>query len=481
MWQLVSEVWHWLILVVSLGFAIWAAVHVVLYKRDDRSAVAWLGFIIFLPLFGALTYFLFGINRLHRRAAALYRGHPRPPRELSPELDRLLASGPALLPELAGFISRVVKTPLLDGNTFEVYEGGAAFRAMLGAIAEARRSVTLVSYIFGNDVVGRRFLDALLAAQERGVAVRVLIDAVGDRYSRPSMCRRLRAAGVRAARFNPTLFARSVAYSNLRNHRKLLVLDGELAFTGGMNLRYGHALDESPPHPVQDVHFAVRGPVVDSLQRIFAEDWVFTTGERLTDDAFFSDFDGVVQGAADGCIARAIDDGPAETFEHLRWTLLGALACAQRRVRVATPYFLPDEGLMTALTMASRRGVEVEILLPEQGNLKLVHWASSALWGQLLEGGVRIHLTPPPFDHSKLMVVDGLWALIGSANWDPRSLRLNFELNIEVYGELFAQRLDAVLDRKLAAARPVRLETLLSRSYWLRLRDGLARLASPYL
>lgn len=481
MWQLIHEIWHWLVVAASLVGAVTAGLHVVTRKRDGRSAVAWLGFIVFLPLIGAVTYFIFGINRIHGRAAALYHGHERKPQGLSEELRPRGPLGPPPLPELARFVSGVVTTPLLVGNTFEVYEGGAAYTAMLEAMARARRSVTLQTYIFDNDRVGRRFRNGLLAAQQRGVEVRVLIDAVGDRYSRPSMFRRLRAAGLRAAVFNPTSIPRSVTYANLRNHRKLLVLDGERAFTGGMNLRHGHAVEESPRYPVQDVHFGIEGPVVGSLQRVFADDWAFTTGERLDDDTFFHPFDQRAHHVAQGCVARVIDDGPAETFEHLRWTLLGALACAQRRVRIATPYFLPDEGLVTALAMAARRGVEVEILLPERGNLKLVQWASTAMWSQVLDGGSNIFLTPPPFDHSKLMVVDGLWTLIGSANWDPRSLMLNFELNVEVYSRAFAQRIDALLDRKQATARAVSLDDLVARPPWMRLRDGLARLASPYL
>ncbi len=485
MWQTVSEIWHWLVVAASLVAAVGAGLHVVTRKRDEKAAVAWLGFIVFLPLIGALTYIVFGINRIHGRAETKGRRHPPEPEGLAREqnLGRGLPAVP--LPELEQFVSRVVKAPLLFGNRFEVYERGAAFKAMLGAMAEARRSVTLLTYIFGNDALGRRFQEALVAAQGRGLQVRVLIDAVGDRYSQPSMFRRLRAAGVRTAVFNPTTIPRSVTYANLRNHRKLMVLDGERAFTGGMNLRHGHAIEESPRYPVQDVHFSVRGPVVGSLQRVFANDWAFTTGEWLDEATFFHEFGNVAPDVApdvaDGCAARAIDDGPAETLGHLRWTLLGALACAQQRVRIATPYFLPDEGLLTALAMAARRGVEVDILLPEQGNLKLVQWASTALWWQVLEGGSRIFLTPPPFDHSKLMVVDGLWSLIGSANWDPRSLRLNFELNVEVYSGAFAQRIDAVLDRKQAAARAVSLVDLVTRPRWIRLRDGLARLASPYL
>ncbi|MEM1183115.1 MAG: phospholipase D-like domain-containing protein, partial [Acidobacteriota bacterium] len=377
---------------------------------------------------------------------------------------------------LAGSVHMVVDERVQGGNEIETYLDGDAFAAMLGAIDGARSSVTLLTYIFDHDAVGLRFRESLAAAVKRGVAVKVLIDAVGDRYTSPPMHETLRAAGVPVEVFNPTFLPRSATYSNLRNHRKLLVVDGRVAFTGGMNISAVHALDESPPNPTRDVHFRVEGPVVGTLQRSFADDWRFTTDEVLAGDAFFPALE-----PAGALAARVIDDGPAETIHHLRWTLLAGLACARRRVRIQTPYFLPDPGVITALIMAVRRGVEVDIVLPGRGNLKLVQWASTAMWWQVLEGGCRIFTTPQPFDHSKLMVVDGAWSLIGSANWDPRSLRLNFELNLEVYSEVFAGALETLLDEKIAASREVTLADVDARPHWMRLRDGLARLASPYL
>ncbi|MEM8993409.1 MAG: phospholipase D-like domain-containing protein [Acidobacteriota bacterium] len=475
MLAVVGEVWQWLALGLSAAVVLGAVAHAAMWKRESRAALAWIAFILLLPLVGAASYWLFGVNRIQRRAWKLYRDH-EPVEGPVGEACEVASLGSRTLCELAGFIDRVVDGPVQGGNRIRTYEDGAAFRAMLDAIAAAERSVTLLTYIFDHDAVGLRFRDALADAVRRGVDVKVLIDAVGDRYTRPPMHETLLASGVRTAVFNPTFLPRSAMYSNLRNHRKLMVVDGRVAFTGGMNISAVHAVDEDPPAPARDVHFRVEGPVVGSLQRAFADDWRFTTDEVLGGAAFFP-----VTRPAGALAARVIDDGPAETMLHLRWTLLAGLACARRRVRIQTPYFLPDPGLITALIMAARRGVEVEILLPERGNLKLVQWASTALLWQVLEGDCRIFLAPPPFDHSKLMVVDGEWSLIGSANWDPRSLRLNFELNLEVYSAPFAAELDAILDAKLAAAEEITLADVDSRPHWMRLRDGLARLASPYL
>jgi cardiolipin synthase A/B len=220
----------------------------------------------------------------------------------------------------------------------------------------------------------------------------------------------------------------------------------------------------------------VEGPVVTELQEAFANDWAFTTGEILDGETWFPQ-----TGEQGDIIARVIPDGPDADFENARWTLLAALAEAQTSVRILTPYFLPDNALITALNLAALRGVRVDIVLPAQNNLPFVHWASRALWWQMLERGCHIWLTPPPFDHSKLMIVDGHWVLLGSANWDARSLRLNFEMNVECYDRNFAAWMEKVLERKMQGAHEVTLSDVDARTVPGKLRDALARLFSPYL
>jgi cardiolipin synthase len=264
---------------------------------------------------------------------------------------------------------------------------------------------------------------------------------------------------------------------NLRNHRKLLAVDGQIAFTGGMNIRHGNVLADKPRHPVRDLQFRVEGPLVAQLQAAFASDWTFTTGEALDGEKWFPK----PRPTDRGIIARVITDGPDSDFEKLRLTLLAALAEAQTSIQILTPYFLPDPALISALNLASLRGVRVDIILPARSNLPFVHWASRAMWWQMLERGCRIWLTPPPFDHSKLMIVDEHWVLFGSANWDERSLRLNFELNVECYGRDLAHVMTAVIGKKLRSAREVTLAEADGRAIPAKLRDAIARLFSPYL
>jgi cardiolipin synthase A/B len=249
-------------------------------------------------------------------------------------------------------------------------------------------------------------------------------------------------------------------------------VDGQIAFTGGMNIRHGNMISETPRRPVQDLHFRVTGPVVAELQAAFANDWAFTTREVLDGEIWFPKLS-----EAGEAVARVITDGPDGDFENLQLTL----AEAQTSVQILTPYFLPDGTLISALNLAALRGVRVDIVLPGKNNLPFVHWASRAMWWQVLERGCRIWLTPPPFDHSKLMIVDSHWVLLGSANWDARSLRLNFEMNVEGYGRQFAQKMEMVIAKKISIAREVTLAEMDARPLTIRLRDAAVRLFSPYL
>lgn len=456
--------------------ALFAAGHAVCFKRDSRSAASWVLFILFVPLIGTLLYFWVGINRVKRRALGL-RGHRRrEPR--GGEGNPVPADAhPAL-----AVSARLNRDPLRTGNLVRLLvDGEEAYPEMLRAIREARHSISLATYIFDNDPVGREFAEALVAAAGRGCEVRVLVDAVGARYSFPSIFRRFRGAGprLRAARFLDTVLPWRFHYSQLRNHRKILVADGRVAFLGGMNLRRGHLVKQAPSGTaIQDLHFRVEGPVVSDVQEVFANDWLFAAKERLEGARWFP-ADGS-PGVGD-TYARVLTDGPDEDIGKLRWTLLGAISVAKESVRVLTPYFVPDQALLDSLALAALRGVRVEIVLPAHNNVFLVQWASNALLWQLLERGCRVFATPAPFDHSKLFVVDGRWALVGSANWDARSLRLNFELGLELEDPDLVGGLEREFDRKRDGATELSLRGQDARPLWTRLRDGTARLFSPYL
>jgi cardiolipin synthase len=458
-------------LAIGLVLAIFATLHILLTKREVASAVGWIGLIWFAPIFGVISYLVLGVNRVRRRARRL-----RPPDadaggvsawHLPTSIDGLEALGRG--------IHRITGRPLLAGTQVAVYQNGdAAYPPMLAAIEAANSSVGLSSYIFRDDIWGGRFIEALARATTRGVVVRVLIDGIGGGWLSSPAYHRLRRQGVPVARFMHSLLPWRMPFLNLRNHKKILVIDGILAFTGGMNIADENVMATNPKQPVQDLHFRIQGPVVAQLAEAFADDWAFVTGEDLDGAAWL-----VPIGQGDGPLARMIDSGPDEDLEKIEFAVLQAVSCARTSIAVMTPYFLPDERLITALSLAAMRGVAVDVVIPRQSNHTLVDWATRTNIRPLLPDGVRIWQSPPPFHHTKLMVVDGAWSLIGSCNWDIRSFRLNFELCMEVYDADLASTLTALMQR--AKASELNQAELNARSLLMRIRDAGARLMLPYL
>jgi cardiolipin synthase A/B len=460
-----------------------ASSHAVLNKRDTRSAMGWVGLIVLVPGLGALLYLLLGINRIQRRARRLRSATPEivsdvPAARVSSTAG---AAAPAPVSEhlraLARLAEHVTSRPLVPGNRIEMLrDGDETYPAMIGAIDGATRSIAFATYIFDVDDAGRPFIEAFARAHARGVDVRVLVDDAGARYSRPRADRLLRARGVPTATFLPVYLPWALPYSNLRNHRKVMVVDGRVGFTGGMNIREGCLHRSSRRSATRDVHFRVRGPVLAHLFDVFAEDWYFASGERLGGEPW------TIRGDTAGtALARGIIDGPDDDLDVLRSCLLGAIATARTSIRIVTPYFLPDEALVTALNVAALRGVRVDIVVPEKGNLALVSWAMRGELWKSLGRGCSVWLTPRPFDHAKVLVVDGEWSLVGSANWDPRSLRLNFEFDVECYDRELARQLDAFVDERVASARALDARELTTAPLPTRLRDGFARLFVPFL
>ncbi len=479
----VNRYWPHVALGLSIVAGTGAAVHAAMTKHDVRAAIGWVGLLLFSPLFGALFYFAAGINRIRQtrmsqqrdQALLAYAGHLE-----SRDVIDVVPYSAAQFASLRLLGDQVSRFPLVGGNAIQPLTGGdETYPAMLDAIRGARRSIAVQSYIFDNDPVGRELALALIEAHERGVQVRVLIDAIGSRYSRPPIVGMLARKGVRTARFmtNPLGLLR-MPYANLRSHRKILVVDGLRGFTGGMNVRaaFVHAL--SGDRTNGDTHFSLQGPVVGQLSAVFAHDWNFTTGETLQGEDWFPQ--ALARGA--GTVPmRCVPSGPDRAMGATHAMLQGALAVAQRRVRIQSPYFLPDQTLIGALATAARRGIEVDIVIPGSNNLRLVNYAMMAQLDQVVRTGCRVWRTHGPFDHSKLMTVDDAWSYIGSSNLDPRSLRLNFELDTEVYDYDLALWIGARLDALIGGAHRVTLEELRGAPFAQRLRNRVIWLATPYL
>ena len=444
-------------------------VHVLLYKRSVGAAVSWIGIAWLSPFLGGLLYAIMGINRVKRRAQRLRR--QRQPLMLATS-DGARGATDSLTP-LEYAVGRLTGLPSKPGNSVEMLRSGdQAYPRMLEEIGRAQKSVGLCSYIFRADEAGEKFHEALIAAQQRGVQVRVLIDGIGSGYFWSGTYDRLRKAGVPVARFLHSYFPWQTPFLNLRNHRKLLVVDGRVAFTGGLNIGAENVEATNPSHRVRDTHFRIEGPVVEQLTDAFADDWLFTTGEHLPDADWFPPLEPV------GTVsARVVPSGPDEDMEQIEFATLHAISCARESIRVVTPYFLPGEPLTMALGLAAMRGIRVDILLPQNSNHAILDWARRVPLRPLIEVGCRIWLMPAPFDHSKLMTIDDSWSFIGSANWDTRSFRLNFELNVELHDADFARQIAALS----TPTERLTLADIDGDPLPIRLRNSAARLLQPYL
>lgn len=473
-----------LMLAVIPLIAVVTAGHALLFKRDSRSAFGWIAVSVMFPLVGPALYFMFGINRVRTRAQELSR---KTPFRLGVAFERGdfgqagVAVSPIDLPEpwrpLARLSDALVPRSLVQGNEVEpLYNGEQAYPPMLAAIESATRQILLTTYIFESNATGRSFIGALARARLRGVEVRVLLDGVGELYSWPLAGRLLARAGIDYGRFLPPRLLPPSFHINMRNHRKLLVVDGDVAFIGGMNIGDRHLAEAADGKGVVDVHFRLRGPVVTQIQMIFAEDWRFATGGIVEPAG------GTPSVAGEGtALCRACSDGPNEDMDKLSMLIIGASSLARERIEIMTPYFVPTAALISALQTAALRGVKVVILLPEKSNLRFVDWATRNLLWELLQHGVEVRYQPEPFAHSKLFVIDGHYALIGSANIDPRSLRLNFELGVEIFDAGLARALSEHFATAVANSRPVTLEEVDSRRLPVRVRDAICWLFSPYL
>lgn len=458
--------------VVHLLLAVGVTGHVLVNKRDPGSAMAWIGIAWLSPVLGSVLYVLLGVNRVRRRAltmrALLRRSAPSEGPAADIATDDYLAG-------LERSAQRITGRPAKGGNAVSVLRNGdEAYPRMIASIDAAEHSIALASYIFRADIAGIPFIDALVRAHARGVEVRVLIDGVGGGYFWSTTHLKLRRAGVAVARFLHSPLPWRMPFLNLRLHKKLLGVDGRSAFVGGLNIGAENLLRDQPAHPVLDTHFHIEGPVAAQIIRSFADDWYFITAEHLAGERWFPP----VAPIGDS-LARAVTSGPDQDLEKIELMILQAVGAARSSVKIMTPYFLPDDRIITGLALASMRGVEVDVVLPASSNHPTLDWGARAHIGPLLSAQCRVWTHGAPFDHSKLMTIDGKWCLIGSANWDMRSFRLNFELNVEIYHSELVLQLEQFITRK----QEVRLssELLQRTSLPIALRNSAARLMLPYL
>ncbi len=452
-----------------------AACHAVIYKREPRAALGWFAFIVAAPIIGTLFYILFGLNRIQRKGLrfdALYPKKSLNIKQLPVRNDRkleyknILTVGENLAYSPICSIDQI--SPL---NT-----GDQAYPAMIKSINQASKSIYLYSYIFEVDGATDEVISSLIKAKERGVLVRVLVDGVGSKATLNRLQEKLERAQISFAIFLPVIW--NLHFANLRNHRKILIIDNEVAFTGGLNIAQAYWPEKAGDDHVLDFHFMLKGEISAYIQAVFVDDWLFATGENLDNEIGST----IVQSnATPQAFGRVVIGGPGENTEKIQWHFISAVNSAKKTIRIVTPYFLPSKEVLSALIYSSLRGVKVDIIIPESTDSRLTTWAQMASLFDLLVRGCNIYLSPAPFDHSKFLIIDEEYVSLGSANWDVRSFRLNFEMNVEVSSDQLAGSLIEAFESKKRQSDLYSLEDHDERSIFVKLRGGFARMLTPYL
>jgi cardiolipin synthase len=374
-------------------------------------------------------------------------------------------------PQFARSMAALFGSSVLPGNRIEtLVNGNAIFPAMLQALRGATQTITFETYIYWRGDIADQFAEVLAQKAREGVSVKVLLDWVGSIPMEETLVERMQTSGVEVVRFRPVSW-RSIDKVNNRTHRKLVVVDGRIGFTGGVGIGDEWNGDARTRAEWRDTHYQVEGPVVAEFQAAFAEHWLEATGELLMGDRFFP----AVAAAGDSAAQVVASSTNQRSVMHLM--LMSALSAAKTKIRLGTPYFVPDETTRRQLLAARARGVEIDILMPgELTDARLVRRASRHFWGELLEAGIRIHEFEPTMYHCKLVVVDEAWASVGSTNIDDRALRLNDEVNLNAFDPAFAREQIAVFENDLKRARPYTLAQWQARSLWEKLSDWLASL-----
>ncbi|EIJ33845.1 cardiolipin synthase [Thiothrix nivea] len=450
---------------------------VVQQRRESGATLAWVLVIVLLPFIGLLGFWVFGTTRLHLRR----RKRRKVEEKLAPALQRVQVglNGERQIDGLSSSLLKLVRTlddvGPLGGNAVEVMRDGASvFTALEQAFDAATLHIHLVYYIWEPDFTGTCLRDALVRAAQRGVEVRLLVDDVGSRQANKRFFAPLLAAGGRVERFlKVNLFSRRLNLNN-RNHRKVVVIDGKLVFTGGMNVGDVYA---GRGEPWQDLHARIRGPVASALQEVFCQDWYHATGEDLVSETYFP----AIAETGDIC-AQFLASGPAdERWQAIHTLLFAAMNLACQRIWIETPYFVPDRPIVMALQTAALRGVDVRLLLPGRSDHPLVLYAGRSFIDDLLAAGARVFEMDRAMPHAKAVMIDGNFATLGSANMDQRSFRLNFEGNVFFYGTEIAGRLEQDF---LAICANVREVTAQQRQFLgkrQRFAESIARLVAPLL
>jgi cardiolipin synthase len=472
---------------VNYGLAIVVALGLLLRRKEPTTMTAWLLAILLVPFGGLIAYWFLGSGRLSRKVGRRRRRVAFLLTRLRDWANRHALGGssaaravvPPELADLEQIARRLAEMPAVGGNEVSVIcDAAVSFAALEAALRGAQHSIHLEYYAWSDDETGRRFRDLIADRARAGVQVRLLLDAGGCFTLSRRFIRPLIDAGVKVAYFLPLhRFPFSKRWSlHLRNHRKIVIVDGQDAFMGSQNIGDEYVGRVPSLSPWIDAQLHVRGPAALCLQEVFAEDWYLAAKERLDQAEYFPE-----PLRAGGSVVQILPTGPDQSLAILEQIVFGAVSAARRSIRIATPYFVPEAPLRMALLHAACRGLEVKLVLPTRSDVPLAVWAARSFYAELLDGGVEIFEFDGGMLHAKLIAVDEQWCLLGSANMDARSFRLNYEVGAAIFDAPVVRGVAAMIDAFCAQGRPITARRAHHVSLLRRMGEGAARLFAPLL
>jgi len=457
----------------------------VLEFRSPTKAVAWMFISFCVPFIGFIVYYFVARNyrsrrtirkkgtiifrevrsRLWKQAAVI-----RSAEDMGNE--EFLAQG-----RLFSLLSHLTENPITSCSQIEVLtDGKPTFTAMLKALEQAQHHIHIQFYIFRDDMIGREFTEVLIRKAQSGVKVRMMCDGLGSYHLKHKFVKKLKAAGIEFHFFLPPFTSFIQREVNYRNHRKILVIDGEVGFIGGLNIGDDYLGLYSSLGYWRDTHLEVRGDTVYFLQIVFLEDWEFASGQRITDPVYFPEHQCAGQERA-----LIVASGPDRNWNAIQEMCFSALAVAKRRICITTPYFIPDQSIYAAIKTAAVSGVEVDIIIPKISDSQIVQYASLSYIEELMRVGVRIHQYEKGFVHAKVMIIDDLLASVGTANMDMRSFYSNFELSAILFEQETIERLMEDFNRDLKESSRINYHEFIRRSRVQKTMETLSRMLSPLL
>ena len=472
--------WNVILFTVWQVIAVLTIVHVVLDNRQPAKTMAWALVIYFVPIVGVGFYLFFGINTRKERYVSERNMNQLTKRSMLEFVEQQNLRLPERhKPLIDLFINQNLSLPFKDNNVDIYTDGYQFFTALLQEISKARSHIHLDMYIFADDALGRLMADALIDKARQGVEIRVIYDDVGCWNVSSQFFERMREEGIEVVAFMPVRFPSFTSKVNYRNHRKIIVIDGQVGFIGGMNiaLRYVKGTKEQP---WRDTMLKVTGGAVNALQRAFLVDWYFVDRTLLSDRKYYPQHTAVDGQLPNNCLAQVVTSGPVTPYPEIMQGFVRIITGARRYLYLETPYFLPNDPVLFALKTVALAGVDVRVICPRHSDARFVEWASRSYLREVVEAGVKVKLYDAGFLHSKLMVCDDSISTCGSTNLDFRSFENNFEANVFFYDEGVALRMKKVfLDDELLSVSLTDLPQRMRAGFFTRLWESVTRMLSP--